>query len=60
VAAWAERLRWYFNNPSLMAEKEARIKDNYEPMSWPKCAEDVFSHAEALMIAPPTQQATGR
>ncbi|MDO9277487.1 MAG: glycosyltransferase family 1 protein [Polaromonas sp.] len=60
VPAWAERLRWYFNHPSLVAHKEARIKDSYQPMSWPKCAEDVFSHATGLMIAPPTQQATGR
>ena len=45
VPAWADRLRWYFNNPSLVANKEAQIKDRYQPMSWPKCAEDVFSHA---------------
>lgn len=60
VPAWAERLRWYFNNPALVANKEARIKDSYQPMSWPKCAEDVFSHATDLMIALQTQQATGR
>ena len=60
VPAWAERLRWYFNNPSLVANKEARIKESYQPMSWPKCAEDVFSHATGLMITPLTQQATSR
>jgi glycosyltransferase involved in cell wall biosynthesis len=59
VPAWAERLRWYFNNPSLVANKEARIKDSYQPMSWPKCAEDVFGHATGLMTRP-TQQATSR
>lgn len=60
VPAWTERLRWYFNNPSLVADKEARIKDRYQPMSWPKCAEDVLSHATGLMITPPTQPAAGR
>ena len=60
VQAWAERLRWYFDNPSWVAEKEALIKGNYEPMSWPKCAEIVFSRAADLMIAPPAQKATGR
>jgi len=59
VQAWAERLRWYFNNPSLVADKEARIKDRYQPMSWPMCAEDVLSHATGLMTRP-TQQATSR
>jgi glycosyltransferase involved in cell wall biosynthesis len=60
VPAWAERLLWYFNNPSLVANKEAQIKGSYQPMSWPKCAEDVFSHATGLMITPLTQQATSR
>jgi glycosyltransferase involved in cell wall biosynthesis len=59
VPAWSERLLWYFNNPSLVADKEARIKESYQPMSWPKCAEDVFSHARGLMTRP-TQQATSR
>jgi glycosyltransferase involved in cell wall biosynthesis len=58
VPAWAERLLWYFNNPSLVANKEAQIKGSYQPMSWPKCAEDVFGHATGLMITPLTQQAT--
>ncbi len=60
VTAWSERLLWYFNNPSLVANKEAQIKDSYQPMSWSKCAEDVFSHATGLMITPLTQQATSR
>jgi glycosyltransferase involved in cell wall biosynthesis len=60
VQAWAERLRWYFDNPSWVAEKEALIKGNYEPMSWPKCAENVFSRAADLMIAATAQKATGR
>ena len=60
VQAWAERLRWYFDNPSWVAEKETLIKGNYKPMSWPKCAENVFSRAADLMIAPPAQKATGR
>lgn len=60
VPAWAERLHWYFNNPLLVASKEARIKDSYQPMSWPKCAENVFDHATGLMIVQPIQQATSR
>jgi glycosyltransferase involved in cell wall biosynthesis len=60
VPAWAERLLWYFNNPSLVANKEAQIKVSYQPMSWPKCAEDVFSHATGLMITALTQQTTSR
>jgi glycosyltransferase involved in cell wall biosynthesis len=60
VPIWAERLRWYFNNPSWVADKESLIKANYKPVSWPECAEDVFSHASNPMIAQPTQQAVGR
>lgn len=45
VPAWAARLRWYFNHPDVLAEKEARIRSNYLPMSWPACAQEILVHA---------------
>ena len=57
VPAWAEKLRWYFDNPSKVAEKEALIKTNYQPMRWAKCAEDVFARAANQIVAPPAEQA---
>jgi len=45
VPAWAARLRWYFNHPDVLTEKEARIRSNYLPMSWPACAQEILVHA---------------
>lgn len=53
VPAWAARLRWYFNHPDLLAEKEARIKQDYQPTSWPACAHEILVHATGRIRARP-------
>lgn len=45
IPAWAERLRWYFNHPDLLAEKERQIRQAYQPTSWPMCAQKILAHA---------------
>lgn len=52
VPTWAERLRWYFTHPEALADKEARIRQQYQPMPWPQCAHDILVHATDRLSAP--------
>lgn len=45
VPAWAERLSWYIAHPEALAEREARIREAYQPTSWSMCAEEILRHA---------------
>jgi hypothetical protein len=50
VPLWADRLKFYFNNPAALAQAERRIRENYDPPKWRDTAAAVFARAEGLMI----------
>lgn len=51
VPAWAERLLWYCRHAEALADKEARIRQTYQPMSWPQCAHDILVQATGRIAA---------
>lgn len=42
VPLWAERLRWYIEHPSALANAEQRIRTHYQPVSWSACAASIL------------------
>jgi len=42
VMAWAERIKYYSNNPDARRQKEENIKANWQGTSWEKCGADVL------------------
>ncbi|WP_146758971.1 glycosyltransferase family 4 protein [Rhizobium tropici] len=49
VPRWAERLKWYFDNPESLARAENRIRKEYSAPKWEDTAKVVFGRAEALL-----------
>ncbi len=49
VPLWAERLRFYFENPHALAAAEDRIRQHYQPPKWEDTARTVFGRAVALL-----------
>lgn len=49
VPRWAERLKYYFNNPAALRDAEARIIREYDSPTWEGAAKTVFGRAEALL-----------
>lgn len=43
VSAWAERLKWYIENPSEVERKEEAIRNRYVSTKWSDAARSVFS-----------------
>ncbi|MCZ0733002.1 glycosyltransferase family 4 protein [Phreatobacter sp. AB_2022a] len=59
VPLWAERLKWYLDNPTALKNAEERIRMHYVPSHWDAAAKSVFERAyrlvtptTALQIAP--------
>lgn len=50
IPQWAERLKFYFDNPQALKLVEQRIRDEYEAPTWEGAARTVFDRAEALLI----------
>ena len=50
VAAWAERLAWYFSHPEILAAHEDRIRREYRPTSWAQTARQVLETAHSLGV----------
>jgi glycosyltransferase involved in cell wall biosynthesis len=48
ASAWAEAISTYWNDSALLAERTARVKANYRPISWDDAAEAVLDLAAAL------------
>ncbi|PZP65115.1 MAG: hypothetical protein DI604_25465 [Delftia acidovorans] len=42
IPLWAERLRWYIENPVALADTEQRIRNHYKPASWSDCAASIL------------------
>lgn len=51
VAAWAERLGYYFQHPEAVAERERRIQANYRPTAWAETGRFVLDQAVAAAEA---------
>lgn len=51
IPMWAERIRWYVENPSKIKEVEARIQREYEPPKWSDTAKQVFERARGLLTS---------
>lgn len=49
VPQWAERLKWYFDNPESLASAENRIRREYSAPKWEDTAKVIFGRAEALL-----------
>lgn len=49
VPRWAERLKYYFDNPAALKEAQRRIHDQYRAPTWEATAKKVFERAEALL-----------
>lgn len=49
ILKWAERLRWYIENPDALAKAEARIAAEYVAPKWKDTAEQVFDRARGLL-----------
>ncbi|QKC78315.1 glycosyltransferase family 1 protein [Mesorhizobium erdmanii] len=49
VQLWADRLEWYFDHPSALAEAEARIQNEYDAPTWDETAITIFTRAERLL-----------
>jgi len=52
VPQWAERLKWYFNNPEALKALEQQIREKYRPPSWEDTARTIFNRAQALPLLP--------
>lgn len=42
VSVWADRLRWYLQDPHALAAAELRIRSDYQPASWSACAASIL------------------
>ena len=42
VPLWAERLRWYIEHPTALADAERRIQTNFQPTLWSACASSII------------------
>lgn len=49
VPKWAERLKWYFDNPKALADAENRIRKTYDAPTWEETAVTIFDRAEELL-----------
>lgn len=50
VPKWAERLRFYFNNPAALRRAEKRIREEYRAPTWENAAKTVFERARAILV----------
>lgn len=48
VNEWAEKIRYYAENPEVLAEKEAYIRTDWRAISWDDCAEDLIKAFDKL------------
>lgn len=42
VPKWAERLLWYIEHPTELADAEQRIRTQFKPASWAECAASIL------------------
>ena len=45
---WAERIYYYHTHPEELAAREQRIAEEWHPISWAECAQQVMGHLENL------------
>jgi glycosyltransferase involved in cell wall biosynthesis len=50
VPLWSQRLRWYFDHPEELAERENQIQQRYAPVTWSGCASSIMAHAVKHLI----------
>lgn len=56
VPLWAERLKWYFDNPAALKNAEERIRKEFQPPRWDAAAAKVFERAERLITPLPVSR----
>ncbi|MBN8943054.1 MAG: glycosyltransferase family 4 protein [Rhizobiales bacterium] len=49
VPRWAQRLKWYFDNPDAVSGAERRIREEYDSNTWRSSASFVFDRAQKLL-----------
>lgn len=48
--AWAERIYYYHTHPEELAKREKRIAEEWHPISWAECAQQVMNYMKNLGV----------